>query len=152
MNKICNTKWVLILTIDVGWYLDFPAGLVGQGISSWQCRRCRRRGFNPCVRKTLWKRKWQPTPVFCLGNPLDRGAWRPTDHGVAQSQTWLSDWAHTQVSIQAHWLYKANVPSVQEWWWLGKAVNVSGQRIYEKFLYFLFDFAVNLKLLKRIMN
>ena len=28
-------------------------------------RRCRRRGFDPWVRKNPWRRKWQPTPV-CL--------------------------------------------------------------------------------------
>ena len=27
----------------------------------------------------------------CLGNPMDRGAWRATVHGVAKSQTRLSD-------------------------------------------------------------
>ena len=26
--------------------------------------RCRGLGFNPCVRKTPWRRKWQPTPGF----------------------------------------------------------------------------------------
>ena len=28
---------------------------------------CRRLGFNPWVRKVLWSRKWQPTPVFLPG-------------------------------------------------------------------------------------
>ena len=27
----------------------------------------------------------------CLGNPMDRGAWQVTVHGVAKSQTQLSD-------------------------------------------------------------
>ena len=27
----------------------------------------------------------------CLGNPLDRGAWQATVHGVAKSQTQLSN-------------------------------------------------------------
>ena len=27
----------------------------------------------------------------CLENSMDRGAWRATVHGVAKSQTWLSD-------------------------------------------------------------
>ena len=27
----------------------------------------------------------------CLENPMDRGAWRTTVHGVAKSQTWMSD-------------------------------------------------------------
>ena len=32
-----------------------------------QCRRHRRRGFDPWVRKIVWRRKWQPTPVFLPG-------------------------------------------------------------------------------------
>ena len=46
-----------------------------KGLSKWlsgkesacQCRRCRRLGFNPCVRKISWSSKWQPTPVFLPG-------------------------------------------------------------------------------------
>ena len=35
----------------------------------WQriCLQCRRCGFNPWVGKILWRREWQPTPVFLLG-------------------------------------------------------------------------------------
>ena len=29
--------------------------------------QCRRHGFDPWVRKILWKREWQPTPVFLPG-------------------------------------------------------------------------------------
>ena len=29
----------------------------------------------------------QPTPIMCLENPLDRGAWHTTVHRVTQSQT-----------------------------------------------------------------
>ena len=29
-----------------------------------QCRSPRRCRFDPCVRKTPWRRAWQPTPVF----------------------------------------------------------------------------------------
>ena len=32
-----------------------------------QCRRHRRRRFNPWVGKIPWSRKWQPTPVFLPG-------------------------------------------------------------------------------------
>ena len=31
---------------------------------TYQCRRHKRQGFNPCVRKIPWRRAWQPTPVF----------------------------------------------------------------------------------------
>ena len=34
---------------------------------------CRGLGFHPWVRKMPWRRKWQPTPVFLPGNPMDRG-------------------------------------------------------------------------------
>ena len=32
----------------------------------------------------LGRRKWQPTPVFLLENPMDRGAWQATIHRVAR--------------------------------------------------------------------
>ena len=32
-----------------------------------------------------------PLQYSCLENPVDRGAWQTTVHGVAKSQTWLSD-------------------------------------------------------------
>ena len=32
--------------------------------------------FDPWVRKIPWRRKWQPTPVFCLENAMDKGAWQ----------------------------------------------------------------------------
>ena len=34
----------------------------------------------------------KPLQYSCLGNPLDRGAWWVTVHGVAKSRTQLSDW------------------------------------------------------------
>ena len=45
------------------------------GLSRWhsskestcQCKRHRRCGFSPWVRKIPWRRKWQPTPVFLPG-------------------------------------------------------------------------------------
>ena len=32
-----------------------------------------------------------PLQYSSLENPMDRGAWQATVHGVAESQTWLSD-------------------------------------------------------------
>ena len=43
-----------------------PRWLSGEG-SACQCRRCRRCGFDPWVRKIPWKKKWQPTPVLLPG-------------------------------------------------------------------------------------
>ena len=33
------------------------------------------------------EKEWQLTPVFLLRNPMDRGAWKTTVHGVAKSWT-----------------------------------------------------------------
>ena len=46
--------------------------------------QCRRREFNPWVGKIPWRRKWQPTPVFWPGNPMDRGARWATVRGVTE--------------------------------------------------------------------
>ena len=35
--------------------------------SACQCRRCRRHGFDPWVRKIPWRKQWLPTPVFLPG-------------------------------------------------------------------------------------
>ena len=37
----------------------------------------------------LWRRKWQPTPVFLQENSMDRGAWWAAVHRAAQSWTRL---------------------------------------------------------------
>ena len=44
---------------------------------------------------TKWRRQWQPTPVLCLENPMDGGDWWAAVHGVAKSQTRLSDFTFT---------------------------------------------------------
>ena len=41
----------------------FPDGVSGKE-PSCQCRRHKRCRFDPWVRKILWRRAWQPTPVF----------------------------------------------------------------------------------------
>ena len=46
--------------------LGFPGGTSGKEHTS-QCRRQKRRGFNPWVGKIPWSRAWQPTLVFLPG-------------------------------------------------------------------------------------
>ena len=63
--------------------------------SACQCRRSKRLGFDPWLRKNPFWRKWQPIPVFLLENSMDREAWRTIVHGVAKSWLRLSTHAHT---------------------------------------------------------
>ena len=68
----------------------FPDGTVVKNLPAKAGDK--REGFNPWVRKITWRRKWQPLQYSCLENPMNRGAWRATVHGVTKSQTRLSDW------------------------------------------------------------
>ena len=40
-----------------------------------------------------------PLQYSCLENSMDTGAWWATVHGVAESQTQLSNWAHLRVTL-----------------------------------------------------
>ena len=51
-----NNEWL-------GKAFGFPCGASGKE-PVCQCRRHKRRGFDPWVGKISWRRKWQPTPVF----------------------------------------------------------------------------------------
>ena len=57
-----------------------------------QCRRHSRLGFNPWVRKSPWRRKWQPTPAFLPGKSHGQRSW-VTVHGV-KSQT-MTQWPNS---------------------------------------------------------
>ena len=49
----------------------------------WRCE------FDPWARKIPWRRAWQPLQCSCLENPMDRGSWKATVHGVAKNWTRL---------------------------------------------------------------
>ena len=82
--------------------------------STFQWRRCRRQEFDPWIKKIPWRRKWQPTTVFLLGNPINRGAWQATVHGVGKSWTWLSDWTHTHTHTRKHRLFRNQCSDTSE--------------------------------------
>ena len=46
--------------------LASPGGASGKE-PTFQCTRPKKHSFNPWVRKTPWRRAWQPTPVFLPG-------------------------------------------------------------------------------------
>ena len=53
--------------------------------------------FSKYLSSTIDKREDNGTPLqySCLANPMDGGAWWAAVHGVARSQTWLSDFIFT---------------------------------------------------------
>ena len=59
-----NQTWVPALqTLYLLSHQGIPSGAHGEG-PSCQCRRHKRRGFNPWVGKIPWRRAWESTPVF----------------------------------------------------------------------------------------
>ena len=61
-----------------------------------------------CVFNYTWRRKWQATPGFLLGNPVDRGAWRATVHGVTKE-------SDTTEQLNNKNPYKLTAPVTQAW-------------------------------------
>ena len=57
------THWFYL---DIIKRVGFPGGASGKE-PTCQCRRRKRRGFDPWVGKIPWTRAWQPTPVFLHG-------------------------------------------------------------------------------------
>ena len=58
----------------------FPDGSRGKE-STYQCGR---HGFDPWVRKTPWRREWQPTSGVLPGESRGQGAWQVIVHGAAE--------------------------------------------------------------------
>ena len=78
---------------------SFPGGSVDKE-PACQCRRCRKHGINPWVRKIPWRRKWQPTPVFFPGKSHgQRSLVGCSPHGVVKSQTQLSEHTCTRKAL-----------------------------------------------------
>ena len=58
-----------------------------------RCRRLKRCGFDPWIRKVPGEENGNPLQYSCLENPMDRGAWWVTGHRVTQSWTQLKRWS-----------------------------------------------------------
>ena len=79
--------------------MGFPGGTPGKDLACQQVS-CKRHRFHPWVRKIPWRRHGSPLQYSCLENPMDRGAWQATVHGITQNQIRLK-----QLST-AHMHYK----------------------------------------------
>ena len=67
-------------------YWVFPGGASGKE-SAYQCRRCKRCRLHPLVRRIPGEGSGNPLQYSCLENPLDRGAWWATVHGLTKGWT-----------------------------------------------------------------
>ena len=70
-----------------------------------QCRRHKRCGFNPCIRKIPWSRKWQPTPVFLPGK----------SHGQTSLEGY-SPWGRKESNMTEHAHTHTFLMPIIIWW------------------------------------
>ena len=72
-------------------WCELPRWLSGKE-SACQCRRSRLGSWIPGSGRSHRKGNSNPLQYSDLENPMGRGAWWATVHGVAKSRTWLSCW------------------------------------------------------------
>ena len=67
--------------------------------------------FNSCIRKMPWRRKWHPTPVLLPGKSHGQRILVGYSHGVAKSQTQLSDFTllHRKNKKECSYMIKNHV-------------------------------------------
>ena len=91
-------------------YIGFPGSASGKE-PAWQCRRCKRCGFDPWVRKICWRRHGNPLQYSCLENPMNRGVWWATVHEYTKNWIQLKQlsmhtcmYTHTYTDTHTHFL------------------------------------------------
>ena len=136
INRLVSKK-------DYEQYWGFPGGSAGR--ICLQSRKCRKLEFDPSVRKIPWRRKWQPTPVACLENPMDRGAWRATVHRQDHKQTWLK-------RLSTHtWTIRGTESQKSQQIWKEKTFNYNNKKKCSvKQYYYLPMILVKVKITKRV--
>ena len=89
-QNIGEVLWNFLYFLLLHTKFCFPGGTSGKE-PACQCRRHKRRGFNPWVGKIPQRRKWQPTPIFLPGK----------FHGQ-RSLVGYSPWGHKESGTTEH--------------------------------------------------
>ena len=83
----------MLVYLFVGGYLSFSGNTVVKNLPA-NAGDARDTGLIPGLRRSPGVGNGNPLQYSCLGNPMNRGAWWATVHGVAKSQTRLSICTH----------------------------------------------------------
>ena len=109
--------------------MGLPRWLSGKELT-YRCRSCKRRGLDPWVGKLPGGGNGYPLQYSFLENPMDRGVWSATVHGVVKRWISLSNWACMPTNVvvgdtrrfysqpagfKPEWLLLASVPSSVKW-------------------------------------
>ena len=77
---------------------DFSGGAVVKNPPAMQ----ETQGLTPGLGRFPWRKNGNPLQYSCLRNPMDKGAWWATVHGVAKSQIRPSNRAHDYYIRSCH--------------------------------------------------
>ena len=72
----------------------FPGGTSGKQ-PACSCRRHKRVGLIPELRRSPGGGYSNPLQYSCLEKPMDEGAWQTMAHRISKSRIWLSEHTHT---------------------------------------------------------
>jgi len=82
----CIVRWILY-----HWDMGFPDGTMVKNPPTCNAGDTGDVGSIPVLGRSPGEGNGNPLQYSWLGKPMNRGAWRATVHGVAKSQTQLSD-------------------------------------------------------------
>ena len=94
MDSSPNLTYTVSIPHIVKWHNRLPRGLIDKEPT------CKAQDMGLIL--VLGRSHGTPLQYSCLENPMDRGAWWATVHGVAKSQTWLSDLNTLQFTLVLH--------------------------------------------------
>ena len=102
VHVLKRKHWKSYVCISVSIRMGFPSWLSGKE-SAYNADDV---GWVPGLGRSSGEGNGNPLQYSCLGNPMDRGAWRAAVHGVTKSRTWLSNWTTTKQYIRIHEIIK----------------------------------------------
>ena len=88
-SKLCSGRPLLAIRFKSDYSMGFPGGSVVNNLPA----KVGDTGSMPGSRKLSGEENGHPLQYSSPENPADKGAWWATAHGLAKSQTQLSDWA-----------------------------------------------------------
>ena len=118
-----NTIWYRLYRESKIWYKWTYGGTVVKNPPA-TTGDARDAGSIPESGKSPGEGNGNPLQYSCLRNPMDRGAWWATFHGVTKNQTWLSMHAHTWNRItDTERLVVAKGEGCERGWGLGVGIS-----------------------------
>ena len=103
MNMSLSRLWEIVKDREAWHAAVHGAAKSGTWLSDWTARgrkwtacQCRKRRFDPSIKKIPWSRKWQPTPVFLPQKSHGQRSLGGYGPWGLKSQTILSDGEYTK--------------------------------------------------------